>query len=78
MASSRFIFQADKRVWFSPLQAADSKLFFVFLLLTKIMLELPGFALFVILLFMGVKLLMMRYVIWLTYRCLMGNYIVTE
>lgn len=70
MASNIFSFQADKRVCSSSLQAADRILFFGFLLLflTITMLELPGFAVFVVLImFHGVKYSLMYVVAMATF-----------
>lgn len=70
MASNIFSFQAGKRVCSSSLQAADRVLFFGFLLLflTITMLELPGFAVFVVLfMFHGVKYSLMYVVAMVTF-----------
>lgn len=79
MASNIFSFQADKRVCSSSLQAADRILFFGFLLLflTITMLELPGFAVFVVL-FVSWGEILIDVCGCYGYLCLMYNYIVTE
>jgi len=81
MPSTKFAFQADKRVRSSSLQAADSNLIFVFLLyltINVVMLELPGFAVFVVLFVLFWGEIIIDAFGYNGYRCLMYNYIVTE